>query len=449
MARDGLRKVCGCPRRAWAKCGHPWHFSFMWRGTRYRFSLDRQLKRTFKGRTDAAAAADEVRAQIRAGAFVAAVDEGPEVAQVVDPGPAVLTLAAFGAVWLERAVAPRGKVSIGNDASVLRRVGAFVPTRPEGAAPLGTWPITAITEDVIEAFMATLRAEGLAASTRNQYLQVWKALGRWGFRKGYLPRPWLDVGGDLKREKHAQRHRRLVPDRVDAHGRVVEPGEEARILAVAPVRLQRVIIAALETGCRLGELLSLQWADVSLARREIIIRGAKAKDGELRVLPMSGRLAAVLEMARTDLLGKAWPPEAYVFGDAVGRRLTEVRKAWVTAVLKAHGHTPVWTSTNGLGPASQAVWAGIDLHFHDLRHEAGSRWLEAGWPLHEIQAMLGHANLAQTSTYLNATRLGLAASMAKWDAARGFGKKVANERPVDGPPLCHPALDSTPQGLVS
>ena len=44
----------------------------------------------------------------------------------------------------------------------------------------------------------------------------------------------------------------------------------------------------------------------------------------------------------------------------------------------------------------------IDLHLHDLRHEAGSRLLEAGWPLHEVQHMLGHANIEQTSTYLNA-----------------------------------------------
>ena len=48
-----------------------------------------------------------------------------------------------------------------------------------------------------------------------------------------------------------------------------------------------------------------------------------------------------------------------------------------------------------------------DLHFHDLRHEAGSRLLEAGWPLHHVQEMLGHADLKQTSTYLNVTQVGL------------------------------------------
>jgi site-specific recombinase XerD len=49
----------------------------------------------------------------------------------------------------------------------------------------------------------------------------------------------------------------------------------------------------------------------------------------------------------------------------------------------------------------------INLHFHDLRHEAGSRFIEAGWPIHHVQEMLGHASLEQTSTYLNVTGTGL------------------------------------------
>jgi integrase len=45
----------------------------------------------------------------------------------------------------------------------------------------------------------------------------------------------------------------------------------------------------------------------------------------------------------------------------------------------------------------------IDLNFHDLRHEAGSRKLEAGWPLHAVSRWLGHSKLTTTDTYLNAT----------------------------------------------
>ena len=71
----------------------------------------------------------------------------------------------------------------------------------------------------------------------------------------------------------------------------------------------------------------------------------------------------------------------------------------------------------------------IDLHFHDLRHEAGCRWLEAGWPIHHVQEMLGHANLSQTSTYLHATELGLHESMARFDTSRGqsVAKRASDE----------------------
>ena len=156
-------------------------------------------------------------------------------------------------------------------------------------------------------------------------------------------------------------------------GRIVAPGEERRLLAVAGPRLQHLIIAAIETCCRRGELLNLQWRDVSMQRGELMIRAEHAKDGETRVLPISARLAAVLTMARTDPAGHDYPPTAYVFGE-LGHKVDTTKRAWSTCVLKAHGHDPVWVKT-ALAPASRAVLKAIDLHFHDLRHEGGSRLL--------------------------------------------------------------------------
>lgn len=57
-------------------------------------------------------------------------------------------------------------------------------------------------------------------------------------------------------------------------------------------------------------------------------------------------------------------------------------------VLKAHSHTPKYTGTANLTAASRAALDAIDLHFHDLRREAGSRWLEGGVPLHTIRDWL-------------------------------------------------------------
>jgi len=67
--------------------------------------------------------------------------------------------------------------------------------------------------------------------------------------------------------------------------------------------------------------------------------------------------------------------------------------------------------------------------------EGGSRLLEAGWPVHHVQHMLGHASLQQTSTYLNATLQGLHQSMRNLDQSRPACKPVANkpargQRPV-------------------
>ena len=140
----------------------------------------------------------------------------------------------------------------------------------------------------------------------------------------------------------------------------------------------------------IGELLTLQWTDVSLARDEMTIRAENAKDREDRTIPISSRLRRVLEARRHDAGGRPFPPSAYVFGNEVGRRVGSVKRAWQTTVLKAHGHQPVWIwtkkkgpndkGTTKLSPESQAAYRSIDLHFHDLRHEGGSRLLEAGWP---------------------------------------------------------------------
>ena len=282
--------------------------------------------------------------------------------------------------------------------------------------------------------MAALRVKGHAASTRNHYVQLLKASFRWATKKGYLARNPISDDSALTRAKIAKRHRRLVPDVFDNDGKLVHPGEERRLLAAASPRLQNLIIAALESACRCGELLSLQWRDVDLERGELTIRAEKAKDGDTRVLPMSSRLKAVLIMAQTDPAGENYPADAFVFGE-LGEQTKNISRAWRTCVLKAYGHEPAWTSTAALSPASLAALKVIDLHFHDLRHEGASRLLEAGWPLHHVQEMLGHSSIDQTTTYLNVVAAGLRASMAKSDAARC--NPVANQAETDFKPPCN------------
>ena len=394
---DGLRKRCRCPRRQWAKCGHPWHLNFKWGGVHYRVSVDRYVgHHVGGGKTAARQAADRIREEIRSGTFVATSDPRPAT-------PDAVTLSVYGAIFLERYTKARGKASWRNDVYMLKRICTF--SLPDGS--FGEKPIGAVTEDDIEAFLTHLREQGRAASTRNQYLQIFKAMSGWGVRKGHLTRPWIGPNTDLRREKIARRNRRL------------QPGEEQQLLTVAHPRLYRLIVAALEIGSRLGELLALRWREVDLGRRELRLLAETTKDDEDRILPLSSRLLAVLQMAQTDPSGEPFGPDAYVFGDAAGQRVKSVKKPWQTAVLKAHGHTledgKVW-KRGRLVPELQAAYeAIITLHFHDLRHEAGSRLLELGRPLHHVQEMLGHADIKTTDTYLNVTRIGLHDSMKRFE----------------------------------
>jgi len=137
----------------------------------------------------------------------------------------------------------------------------------------------------------------------------------WALRKGHVQRnPFADA--EIPRQQQAKRSPRLMPD------------EKSKLLHAATPRIYRLIVGALETGCGLGELLALRWQDVDSDRREIRVTAEHAKDAEGRLLPMSARLAAVLELARLDPTGHDLPSDAYVFGDEVGRPVTTFKKAW-------------------------------------------------------------------------------------------------------------------------
>jgi integrase len=293
------------------------------------------------------------------------------------------------------------------------------------------------TADDAERFLKHLRDSGRAGSTCNHYRQLLKVLFKWARKKGCLQRdpmadaelPWLP---QAKRNRH------------------IDPAEERQLLANASPRMYRLIVGALETGCRLGELLKLQWSDIDFERRELRVRAENAKDGEDRILPVSSRLVAVLEMARLDPKGQPLGQEAYVFGDEVGQRIHSIASGWKVLVLKAHDvktqrtrpekdpqdtpevHRKKRDRGRSLTKACRERLAKIDLRFHDLRHEADSRFVEAGWPIRHVKEMLGHASINTTDTYLNVTRLGLQESMRKYEDSRKVCTKLAQTTHEEG-----------------
>ena len=189
--------------------------------------------------------------------------------------------------------------------------------------------------------------------------------------------------------------------------------DEKRLLEAANTHLRAVIVAMLDTACRPGEILFLQLRDVNLERRELTIRAENEKTRRLKIIPISSRLLAVLEMRRLDPAGRPHGPGAYVFGDPLGGRIKSVQEAWQTTREKA-----------GLP----------DLQLRDLRHEAGSRFEEAGMPINYVSALLGHTNLTTTSRYLNINRRELHRAMQRFEESRQLKTEFAQSLDKDTDP---------------
>ena len=200
----------------------------------------------------------------------------------------------------------------------------------------------------------------------------------WAFDRQLMDQtPFLGRGRGLRllREDN-HRYRRLMGE------------EETRLLDAAkddPPMTARVIVAQ-DTGMRRGEILLLQNKDILLWKEGLMrILAPHAKSRRERRIPIStSRLRAVIEQRA--FLGA----EAFVLGNEVGERRKNFRKAWLRILADA-GITYRQRRLDG------------DLHWHDLRHECGSRLAERGVPIHEIQYLMGHSALITTQRYLNTT----------------------------------------------
>ncbi len=389
----GLRKICRCQRRVWARCRHGWHFNYHWQGRSYRFSLDRYVGRPISSKTEAEELAGDLRRMIRNGTFDIA-GPSPPITPVVAADVAPTDFRAFADCWAAQRgyqlVRPRD-----NDYR-LETICAFVLPGTSPPLTFGKKAAIAITAGDIEAFRYARRSSGLSPVTTNHDLKLLRKMFAWGVREGHLLATPFKVGTEtvIRLDPETARDRRFQHE-----------DDEVRLLQAATPHLRDLIIAMLDTCCRPGELLSLQWGDVDFGRREIAIRRTKAKTRRARLAPISSRLLAVLEMRRLSPSGQVFGSDAYVFGDEVGQRRKSVRTAWENA----------------------SEVAGLKgFHLGDLRHEAASRFEEAGVPVSHVSKLLGHGSLTTTTRYLSRTRRMMHQAVQKLEDAQGKSDPFAS-----------------------
>lgn len=156
------------------------------------------------------------------------------------------------------------------------------------------------------------------------------------------------------------------------------------VSVVEDEKLRNLIVLAVYTMMRRGEIINLEWSDIDLQRHTLHVRskeGFTVKGRRKRVIPMVDESYSLLARIR--------PTGRFVFSDENGEKLKE---GFVTRRFKAY------VRKAGL-PES--------LHFHSLRHTGASWLVQKGVQLYAVQRMLGHSSPAMTQIYSHHSELSL------------------------------------------
>jgi len=176
--------------------------------------------------------------------------------------------------------------------------------------------------------------------------------------------------------------------------RFLSAEEVERLLEAAPVHLRPIIIMALETGMRRGEILGLKWTDVDMKNSMAYV--GETKTNTPRHVPMSGRLRATLA-ALPRRLGTD-----YVFTGAI--RHTPAGGRLRRPLNQPVGKIGLPFRDVDTAFRNACTSAGIvDFHFHDLRHTAASHMVMAGVPMRTVGEILGHKTATMTERYSHLT----------------------------------------------
>ncbi len=165
--------------------------------------------------------------------------------------------------------------------------------------------------------------------------------------------------------------------------RYLTDNEEGQLLDALPAYLRPLVLVAIHTGMRRGEMLALKWDDIDFVSGTISIR--EAKSGEGRRLPMNpvthATLAALRDQRRERLRARVVDRNVAagrVFLAPHGGALANLNRDWYPSLKRA----------------------GLEgLHFHDLRHTHASRLVMSGVDLYRVQILLGHKTPAMTLRY--------------------------------------------------
>ena len=152
--------------------------------------------------------------------------------------------------------------------------------------------------------------------------------------------------------------------------RFLETEEIVKLLSNCSPSLRPIVVLAVFTGMRRGEILGLKWNNIDYKRG--IITLLDTKNGQKREVPMSDTVKNAIIQVRKH------PGSPYVFCNEHGQGRHDIRKSYATALKKS---------------------AIIGFRFHDLRHTFASQLVMSGIDLNTVRELLGHKDITMTLRY--------------------------------------------------
>jgi integrase len=212
-------------------------------------------------------------------------------------------------------------------------------------------------------------AKAKTPSTLNRYVVALSAVFTWAIEVRLCPKGWSNPCRGVRRLQEP-----------DGRVRFLDPEERARLFEQCRgskyPRLYALVLTAMLTGARLGELLSLRWRDLDLQAG--IASLERTKNGDRRTLILLPQVIEALAPFRSG------DRDRFVFGSVRSKYQAPatIDSAFRDAVARADVK---------------------DFHFHDLRHCCASYMAQAGHPLNVIAEVLGHRKLDMTRRYAHLT----------------------------------------------
>lgn len=223
----------------------------------------------------------------------------------------------------------------------------------------GEYPIGRISKPAVREYRAARRKAKpeLSETTLNRDIEALRRVLYWGVDEGFL------LANPIARIRLSRARRKPKP--------ILTLAEEDKLLLAAAPHLHDIVITALDTGMRRGEILNQRREHIDLNRRVLSVTRSKTAQGEAREIPLTMRLTELLARSLRD------KPEGLLF-TFKDKPIHKIKTAWKAAIRRA----------------------GIRyLRFHDLRHTHNTRLMEAGVIQDVRMALMGHSPGGTHSLY--------------------------------------------------